>query len=51
MEQEAERVGIMRMAEKYAEYWGKKEVQDELLAVFGHKQAGKSVMVDLLAGK
>ena len=21
----------------YAEYWGRKEAQDELLAVFGHK--------------
>lgn len=39
------------MAEKYAEYHGRRNGEEELVVVFGHKEAGKSVMIDLLAGK
>ena len=51
MEEGEERNLVGRMAEKFAEYHERKGGEDELVAVFGHKEAGKSVMIDLLAGK
>ena len=51
MEEGEERHLVGRMAEKFADYHGRKTGEDELVAVFGHKMAGKSVMIDLLAGK
>lgn len=51
MEEEAEKLSVGKIAANFAEYYGKRGNQDELIAVFGHKEAGKSVLIDLLAGK
>lgn len=51
MEEEQERFNVAKMAANYAEYWGKKGEEDELVVVCGHKEAGKSVVIDLLADK
>lgn len=51
MDEGEERAWVGSMAEKYAEYHSRKGGEEELVVVFGHKEAGKSVMIDLLAGK
>lgn len=51
MDEGQERNLVGSMAEKFAEYHARRAGEDELVAVFGHKEAGKSVMIDLLAGK